>query len=394
MIVRNDYLLELHRIQRNDNIKIISGVSQSGKSTILSMYMGQLERYGVQENNVIDLNNTEMKLQGLTTSKRLLDYFKDFIRRGRYVYIFMEPLKSLDIYLNAIKSVVDSPYINLFIEIDDESQIQPKFVKVLRNCFSEVHIQPLSFKEIVLYNGLKNSLNQAYNKYITNGAFPFTLKMSQDFELAYELYYTALMKEAISRHKINKSNIFVKIVNHLFDNVTISLSIKNIQDLFSKSKNKASNKLIEEYLQSICQSYMFYKINNYDIKNNLPIKDEFKMFPVDVGLRKYISKDENISVISILEHIVFLELKRRKISTYYIESKNDKISFLTISEYGKTFLQIVESVNNQEEMDLAISSFKNIKNPDRKIILSLDYTPRTNYGDVTAIHLLSWLIEE
>ena len=67
---------------------------------------------------------------------------------------------------------------------------------------------------------------------------------------------------------------------------------------------------MENYLNSLTDSYIVYKISRYDIKGKEYLKTGDKYYVCDLGLRNYLLgsvKDYG----SILENIIFLELKRR-----------------------------------------------------------------------------------
>ena len=89
---------------------------------------------------------------------------------------------------------------------------------------------------------------------------------------------------------------------------------QKISDTLSSAGRKNSVHTIEEYLNSLLESYILYKVNRYDIKGKQLLKTQEKYYLSDLGLKTYLlGKSYNRDLGHILENVIFLELKRRGI---------------------------------------------------------------------------------
>ena len=124
------------------------------------------------------------------------------------------------------------------------------------------------------------------------------------------------LKDVVSRNNVKDTLILESIVKFLFDNIGQIVSTNKISATLNSNNRKNSVNTIESYLSYLLDSYLIYKVSRYDIKGKEYLKTGDKYYVCDLGLRNYLLggiKDLG----SILENVIFLELKKKRLSNIY-----------------------------------------------------------------------------
>ena len=97
-------------------------------------------------------------------------------------------------------------------------------------------------------------------------------------------------------------------INDITDiNQTISEAIA-----LKKDGQKIHNTTVQKYLEYLVTSFVFYKVNRFDLKGKIQLATQEKYYLVDVGLLNILVGKARITDRGhILENIVYLELIRR-----------------------------------------------------------------------------------
>ena len=126
--------------------------------------------------------------------------------------------------------------------------------------------------------------------------------------------------------------------NFMFDNIGNSTSAKKISDTMTSKGNKISNHTVENYLDSLCKSFILYKANRYDVKGKQYLETNGKYYLVDIGLRYFLLGTKYVDFGHILENIVFLELLRRGYEVYIGKVDSSEVDFVAMKKDEKLYM--------------------------------------------------------
>lgn len=166
------------------------------------------------------------------------------------------------------------------------------------------------------------------------------------------------MKDIIFRNNIKDTMILESIIKFLFDNIGQLVSTNKISNTLNSNNRKNSVNTIENYLSNLIDSYIVYKISRYDIKGKEYLKTGDKYYVCDLGLRNYLLgevKDYG----SILENIIFLELKRKKYQIYIGKYDDQKVDFVIKNNDGIKYVQVALSVRDENTLNKELAPLKN-----------------------------------
>ena len=112
-INRDHYLSILKNFKDQQIIKVITGIRRCGKSTLLEMFQDYLKENGVEEKQIISINFENADYEELQDRKKLYQYIKERLVKGKKTYIFLDEIQNVDEF----EKTVDSLFINKDVDL-------------------------------------------------------------------------------------------------------------------------------------------------------------------------------------------------------------------------------------------------------------------------------------
>ena len=260
--------------------------------------------------------------------------------------------------------------------------------------YIQIHVLPLSFKEYSNFYEDGDELKK-YNEYSIYGGFPYLINLdnsNEKIEYLDSIYSTVIMKDVINRKKVNDVMILESICRFLFDNIGSAVSTKKISDTLASNGRKNSVHTIEEYLNSLLESYIIYRVNRFDIKGKQLLKTQEKYYLSDLGLRTYLlGKNHNRDLGHILENIIFLELKRRGYRIYIGKNDTSEVDFVVETNDDYMYIQVALSVREENTLRRELTPLETIPDHYKKYLITLDYDTN-NYNGIKQISAIDFLL--
>jgi predicted AAA+ superfamily ATPase len=179
--------------------------------------------------------------------------------------------------------------------------------------YIEIDMIPLSFAE---YGEAVSTTDkrERFSQYMNLGAFPYATRFV-DNSLAHSqylegIYNTVLVKDVMTRKKLTDITIVKSIASFLSSNVGSHVSAKKIADALTSNGHPTGVATVETYIEALTDSYLFYKVQRYDIKGKMHLKSESKYYICDTRLRNTILGTQGMGIGHQIENIVYLELLR------------------------------------------------------------------------------------
>jgi len=327
MIEREEYLNKLISFKDKNLIKVVTGIRRCGKSTLFDLYIKYLKENGIQDNQIIKLNLEDSDFDFITDYKELYTYIKERLQSEQQNYVFIDEIQKIKCFETACDSLYIKNNVDLYINGSNAELLSGEIATLLSGRYIEIKMLPLSFKEYISYKGS--------NDYITKSSFPYTLKLSTDEEIKMYLdgiYNTIVIKDIITRRKISDVNILEDIIKFMFDNIGSLVSATKISNTLCSNGRKISVQTVENYLTYLCESFILYKAERYDIKGKERLSTGVKYYLSDIGLRYYLLGSKKADQGHILENIVYLELLRRGYKIFIGKNNENEIDFVTYNE--------------------------------------------------------------
>lgn len=396
MINREDYLNKLIKFKDKELIKVITGIRRCGKSTLFDLYIEYLLKNGVEKEQIIRLNLEDPIYYELDSYLKLYNYIKEKMNPDKMNYIFIDEVQNIPEFQKAVDGLYIQKNTDIYITGSNAYLLSGELATLLSGRYIEIKMLPLSFKEykIAMPN---ESIDRLYQKYISVGSFPYTLKLDDidDVDMYIKgIYDSIILKDVMARKNFQDMQMLQSIIHFMLDNIGNLYSTNKIADYMTSNRRKMSVHTVESYLTALTESFIFYKTSRYDIKGKQYLKTGDKYYVSDLGLRYFILGRKENGRGHILENIVYLELLRRGYDVYIGKVDEYEVDFVAINSKGIEYYQVAETVRNEGTLDRELRTLNIIKDHYPKYLLTMDVDPETSYNGIRKKNVLDWLLEK
>ena len=161
-----------------------------------------------------------------------------------------------------------------------------------------------------------------------------------------------------------------------------------------KRKGAPSAHTVQAYVNALLKSYFFYEIKRFDIKGKAYLRTLGKYYIVDIGLRNYLLGLRNRDSGHAIENVVYFELLRRGYDAAIGKSGNAEVDFIATSADEKKYIQVTESMMNEDVRKRELAPLQSIRDNYEKIVLSLEPGLDASYDGIKSENLIEWLLGE
>lgn len=395
-IQRKSFLDRLRTFKDKQLIKVVTGIRRCGKSTLLAQWQKILLKEGVEKKQIISINFEDYEFKNLCSNDSLYAYVKERLISGRRMYLFFDEIQRVPQFEEVVDSFFINPLLDIYITGSNSGILSSELATYLSGRYVEIKMQPLSFKEFVHAKRLEQNLPKAYRQYLENSSFPYSLYIEKVGINDYleSLYNTILVKDIVSRKKIMDVFQLQNVAEFVFDNIGLEVSSKKIADTMTSSGRKTDSRMVENYLSSLVETYIVYKVKRYNIKGKEYLKSLEKYYVADIALRSALIGKKSMDAGHILENIVYLELVRRRYNVYVGKIDEAEVDFVAQSQDGNTYIQVAATVRDEQTLERELRPLKAIKDNYPKMILTLDDDPQGDYDGIIRKNALEWLMED
>ena len=204
------------------------------------------------------------------------------------------------------------------------------------------------------------------------------------------------INDIIERHGIRNKEVFQALVELLCSSIGSYISSRKIADtLRSNGHTSIDHKTIGNYLEYLCDAFLFYKVQRYDIKGKAYLKTLHKYYVCDIGIRNAMLNFRQLEPTHTIENIVYLELLRRGYIVDIGNNSDKEIDFMAKDMNNTYYIQVSYSVIDPSTRERELSSFRNLDDGYKKIVITMDNDPFTNLENgYKKINMLDFLLDE
>lgn len=397
MIIREEYLKKLFTYMDAPIIKILAGIRRCGKSTILEMLHKELISKGIDESNIICKRYTSFEIDDCYTAKDMYnDIKKEMINDNKY-YLLLDEVQEIDGWEKAINSLLEDTNADIYVTGSNSKLMSSEISTYLTGRYVLIPVYPLSFKEYLDFKSSSTkSKKDLLNEYIKFGGFPIVALGNYDEQSAYQIvegiYNSVITSDITKRHNIVNFDLFNRVVKFIIENVGKTFSANSIVK-FLKSEGRAlSVESIYNYLEWLEKAFVIYRCRRYDLQGKSVLKTQEKFYLADQSLKYCIMGFNPKSIASMLENIVYFELKRRGYEVYIGKLGTKEIDFVAIKRDERIYVQVCRTL--PENSDREIGNLLAIKDQYPKYVVTLDELSTGNVNGVKIIHLFDFLLKE
>lgn len=398
LIERKKYIDFLLKQKDKDLIKIITGLRRSGKSTLLfHLYYRKLVEIGIREDHIIRIALDNIRNTDLKNPMKLYEKIESLIADdGRY-YIFLDEIQLVDHFEDVVNGIKNDYNCDVYITGSNSRFLSSDINTTFRGRGIELRVFPFSFGEY--YDFVKGDKQDAFNQYMLYGGMPYLIQEEDPVEKSRYLRMmseTVELNDIIDRHGIRNSEAFRAVVNLLCSSIGSYVSSKKIADtLKSNGQTSMDHKTVSNYLEYLCDAFLFYRVNRYDIKGKAYLKTQNKYYAGDIGLRNAMLNFRQLEPTHAIENLVYLELLSRGYMVDIGNNNSKEIDFVAKDTRDTYYIQVSYSVTDANTREREISSFYHLDDGYRKIVITMDSDLFRDLGNgYKKLNMLDFLLDE
>lgn len=406
MIIRKEYLSRLLAWKDEEVIKVVTGIRRCGKSTLLKQFQEHLLEEGVSQEQIISINFEDLDYEDLLDYKALYAYIKERLCSDKMTYIFLDEIQKVDSFPKAVDSLFIKENTDIYITGSNAYLLSGDLATLLTGRYVEISMLPLSFAEYLECSG--ETGEQALASYLRFGGFPYLTQMETTADKVDTylegIYNTVVVKDIEDRQlrknpdpnkrKITDITLLKTIARYLASVVGSPVSVKSVSDYLVSSGRKVSPNTVDDYMEALQESFIFYPVERFDINGKQLLKVNRKWYIVDLGLRNHILPKKRYDLGFSLENIVFFELLRRGFKVNVGKNGDAEVDFVAQKQGVLHYYQVTADMTNEDTFDREIRPLQSIKDNYEKTILTMDHMTLGDYEGIKVVPLLDWLLEK
>ncbi|MGN0323949.1 MAG: ATP-binding protein, partial [Oliverpabstia sp.] len=373
MVIRKEYLSRLLAWKNEQVIKVVTGIRRCGKSTLLKQFQDHLLEDGVSQDQIIFINFEDLDYEDLLDYKALYAYIKERLCPDKMTYIFLDEIQKVDSFQKAVDSLFIKENTDIYITGSNAYLLSGDLATLLTGRFVEISMLPLSFAEYLECSG--ETGEQALASYMKFGGFPYLSQMENTAEKVDTylegIYNTVVVKDIEDRQlrknpdpnkrKIKDITLLKTIARYLASVVGSPVSVKSVSDYLVSSGRKVSPNTVDDYMEALQESFIFYPVERFDINGKQLLKVNRKWYIVDLGLRNHILPKKRYDLGYSLENIVFFELLRRGYKVNVGKNGDTEVDFVAQKQGLLHYYQVTADMTNEDTFDREIRPLQSIK---------------------------------
>ncbi|MDD7424479.1 MAG: ATP-binding protein [Candidatus Methanomethylophilaceae archaeon] len=372
-----------------DVVKVVTGMRRCGKSTLMEMYADELIASGVPYEDIVSINLESKEYMDLETSEQLSDAVFSRIGNSGIKYVFIDEIQNVIGWERAISALTVTRRCDIHITGSNSHMLSSELATHISGRYVEIELTPLSFREYMeLHPGDRR---QRFNEYLRFGALP-EVDPARGAEFCdaqlIGVYNTVLVKDILRRLERGDARTLDSIARYLYSNVGNLTNIDSIANTLNIGNSKVSR-----YVSMLCEAFLFYDAERYDIVRKKVLKTNGKFYASDLGIRNVALRGSGMADISRpLENLVFLELVRRGY-TVRIGSFRDREVDFTASKDGRTeYYQVCQTMLSEDTRERELYSLEAIRDNHPKIVLTLDDYGLGSDEGIEIMNVIDWFM--
>ena len=411
MIKRDFYLNQIKASMWDGQIKVITGLRRSGKSTLLfELFKEYLLNANVVEKNIITIPLDQRKYYKYRNPLLLCDYVESIVTSDdEKYYLFIDEIqmciKAIDkengnievtVYdmLNELRSYKN---LDVYVTGSNSKMLSTDIITEFRGRSTQIHVYPLSFEEYYSFRG--GDETKCLNEYMLYGGMPRITELGDDNakkKYLQSLFDEVYLKDIKERNRILRDDVLEEILDYLASQISSLTNPTKVANAIGNSKKeKIDNKLVSSYIDHSINAFLISVAKRYDIKGKSYFNSPNKYYYTDVGLRNARLNFRQYDPGHIMENIIYIDLIRRgysvDIGVVYDKRNNTtalkEVDFIVNDGDKRIYIQSALRMDEEDKVNSELNSLILTNDFFKKIVIRNDI--QHNYYDDNGIFHMS-----
>lgn len=374
-VPRNQYLQQISRYLKTDEIVALTGVRRSGKSTILLQTVKQLiHQQKVLPQNTLYINFEDPKFFNYLKIELLDEIYKaykQYLKPQGRIYIVLDEVQKIEGWEHWVRTKYDQKEdVKIFVTGSNADFLASEFSNVLTGRHFQIQVTPLNFREFLEFKKVEISndpmwfiqkeeiLNQCLAEYLIYGGFPKVVLAEDEFlrkELLMQYFHDILSKDIVDRYKLKEITKLKSLALFYAANITRKFSFHKVDKVIDFPISLDSIQKFSHYLQSSFLVNFLVRFS-YSLKNQM--QTDRKVYFIDNGMRNAVAFKFSSDKGKLLENAVYQHLLQQKKEVYYFNEKKEVDFVCMESAKIKELIGVCYSLKEKETFLREVAALK------------------------------------
>jgi len=320
-------------------------------------------------------------------------------------YIFLDEIQNITDFEKLVDGLYATKNTDIYITGSNANLLSSELATLLSGRYIEISILPFSFSEYLETINIDKenrylNYEALFYDYVNETSLPKGIDLREEgYDKIYEyleaLYATIIEKDITQRHKIYDKRAFGNVVKFLANNLGNRVSPNSISKALKADSQNVHHATVNNFIDYLVESFVFYRVNRFDIKGKKQLATLEKYYIVDVGLLNVlIGRERTADRGHILENVVYLELLRRGYKIWTGTLRNGEIDFVVKNRNGEIeYYQVSWEISLDKTQRRELTPFENIKDNYPKILLTKESFTQNRAGIIHK-NVFEWLLKK
>ena len=389
---REHYIKKLISNKHNHLIKIVTGLRRVGKSYLLfNLYKQYLLENDVDASHIIELQLDSFAHRKYRNAETLYDYVEHLTKQdSQMYYVMIDEIQMLESFVDVLNGFLHIENLDVYVTGSNAKFLSSDIVTEFRGRGVQIHLQPLSFKEI------KENSNEEtaslWRNYLYYGGLPMVVlekDNARKAEILQDLLKETYLSDIVNRNSVKNDAELEELFSLLASNIgTLTNPNKLANTFVSEKRVKISHNTIKIYIDYFIDSFLIERAVRYDIKGKKYIDTPYKYYFSDLGLRNALLNFRQVEPTHIMENIIYNHLigKGYKVDvgcvTFYQKDDEGKttrttleVDFVCNKGSERIYIQSAYSLPDEDKQKQEQRSLTLTNDSFTKIIITTDNIP-------------------
>ena len=425
MVIKRDFYIDkLMAVRHNGLVKVITGVRRCGKSYLLfNLYRDALKAEGVGDGHFVCVQLDDDDSECLRTPRALSKWVKARIDEApRPTYVFIDEIQMCKppddergkqgavTFYDVLSSIMKKDGVDVYVTGSNSEMLSKDIATNFRDRGTEIRVWPLCFSEFVPYSGLEKA--DALDRFLTWGGMPLAVLAADDAARASyleSLFARLYFKDIVERYNLaDEGYALGALVDVLASDVGSLTNPRRLANsMRTEMKVSISEPTVAAYLDHITDSFLFNKIDRWDVKGRRYLSSPSKYYAVDTGLRNARLNFRQTEMSHLMENAICNELLRRgynvdvgvvesseRNSDGVVEKKRREIDFVVNKGMKKLYIQSALTIAPDGKLEQETASLRRTGDFFRKIVVvGGSQQPRLDEDGILYVGVVTFLMD-
>lgn len=392
--IKRNYLQDMINVMGTPDIKVITGVRYSGKTTLLYDFANYIKEKEKNANLII-IDFELAEFNSLKDYNELIKYVSSMYNKNKNNFLFINEVTMCDEFESTIINFHIEEKYDIYVTTSNNFLLTSNLATLFTGRTYKIEIFPFSYNEFISYYNYENT-DETFDKYVLEGGFSGSYlykNLDEKYKYINDVYKTLIVRDITQKYHIQNIPLLDSISNFLIDNISRLTSYRSLTDTLNNDKKNINDKTVGTYIKYLCEAFAFYRVRRYDIHGKKYLATQDKYYLSDHAVKYAIQGTKNMNYGSIYENIVAMELLRRGYEVYVGVLYNKEIDFVAMRRNEKIYIQVSDNISDDKTFEREVSSLLKIKDAYPKILIARTHHDSYTYEGVQIIDIKNWLVD-